>query len=181
MSAQPCPTHIILEPNPSGHRLFYVEILFRAAHAAGQPVILVTTRDAVRSAQYAVHLQEFVDPNVLSLVESGNEGRAIGRFHVRSQCLHRATRLSREYPNAHLVIPELGHFLMPWALRRDRRHLARNSTAFLASPALKPAAAIRYLIRRQYSVRQASAAIARGLILNRLRARVDRVRPGIRL
>ena len=84
--------------------------------------------------------------------------------------MHRAARLSREYPNAHLVIPELGHFLMPWALRRDRRHLARNSTAFLASPALKPAAAIRYLIRRQYSVRQASAAIARGLILNRLRA-----------
>jgi glycosyltransferase involved in cell wall biosynthesis len=145
-------------------------MLVRAARAAEHPIMLVTTRDAVRSTEYAVHLDELVAPNEMSLVENGNDGSAISRLRLRNQVLRRAERLCTEYPNARLVIPELSHFLMPWALRRDRRHLARSSTALLVHPAPTPAAAIRYLIRRQYSVRQTSAALVRGFILKRLRS-----------
>lgn len=168
MSARPSPTRIILEPNPTGHRFFYVELLVRAARAAGHPIMLVTTPSAARSAEYAVHLEGLLGPNDLSLVASRDERSAIGVFHLRSQLLGRAEHLCTEYPDARIVIPELVHFLMPWALRRDRKRLVRSSTALLMRPAPAPAAAIRYLVRRQYSGRQASVALVRGLMLRRL-------------
>ncbi len=124
----------------------------------------------MRSAEYAVHLEGLVAPSELSTVESGNEGTIIGRLRLRNQVLRRAELLRTEYPNAHLLIPELVHFLMPWALRRGRRRLARSSTALLMRPAPRSATTIRYFVRRQYSTRQASVALVRGMILNRLRA-----------
>lgn len=50
------PITVIVEPNPSGHRLYYVRLLADGCHSKGRQVAILTTSVAVESAQWQVHL-----------------------------------------------------------------------------------------------------------------------------
>ena len=50
------PRVLIVEPNPRGHRLYYVRILVHAFKSQGRRVVVLTTTEAVESAEWITHL-----------------------------------------------------------------------------------------------------------------------------
>lgn len=67
----------IVEPNPEGHRLWYVRLLLEAAAAAGSPLpTVVTTARAPQSREWATHLSE-CDPDVRILDEANGWLRVV--------------------------------------------------------------------------------------------------------
>jgi len=106
-------TTAIIESDAGGHRLFYVRL---AVFAAPGPVVLITTRACVDSAEYATHLSELAASGRLAVVEV--EGR--GNFTQRAI---RAAAGGAAGQTVTIVIPEADSWLPSlcrYALTRRR-------------------------------------------------------------
>lgn len=58
---------VVVEPNPGGHRLFYVRVLAEQAARRGFGVVLLTAAGAVEGPEFAVHLRGLVASGVLEV------------------------------------------------------------------------------------------------------------------
>ena len=50
------PLTLIVEPNPKGHRLYYVGLLVESCRSQGRSVLILTTATALKSAEWSTHL-----------------------------------------------------------------------------------------------------------------------------
>ena len=94
-------TIAIIESDAGGHRLLYVRL---AVVAAPGPVVLVTTRACVASAEYATHLSDLAASGRLTVIEV--EGR-----RNSTQRAMRAAQDSAPVSEVTIVIPEADSWL----------------------------------------------------------------------
>jgi len=94
---------LIVEPNPLGHRLHYVKLLIDECRSKGDQVHVLTTTDAVESAEWGVHLS--------------NEKSAIIRRPSNEFSLSKIAEVSARLGVALTVVPEADHHLVSVARR----------------------------------------------------------------
>lgn len=118
------PAYVIVELNPSGHRLFYVKVLTRCAESGGERVALLTLQSTLRSAQYAAQLGDIGDALVVHTM-AGEQG-AHRRILTRVRSLRRAYSIGKQY-HGRVILPDGDVFIVPLLLlgllRRRKRQL----------------------------------------------------------
>lgn len=97
---------LIVEPNPDGHRLYYVALLCAWGRSAGRRVSIVTTPEAASSDEWALHLRD-ADAEV-DVLE-----RPIERFSLED-----VAHLADESGIELVIIPDGDRFLGPLAVGR---------------------------------------------------------------
>lgn len=106
MDTDIAPTTLIVEPNPLGHRLYYVALILDECHSRGDRVVLLTTARAVDSAEWRIHIGRRDLETLL---------RPDDAFDL-SEIAKLATRVGA----ASTILPEADHYLLP-ILRRGWR------------------------------------------------------------
>ncbi|MDN3496515.1 hypothetical protein QL996_11285 [Planococcus sp. APC 4015] len=118
---------LIVEPNPDGHRLYYVALLARWCRSNGLAVTLMTTPRATSSAEWALHMTG---------AEVTVEQRPADWFGIED-----IARLAEQSHSALTVIPDGDRYLMPlvrgaWKSGRRLSVLAMRPDAQNAGPRL---------------------------------------------
>lgn len=116
---------VIVEPDHTGHRYYFVALLCRHAQ---EPVVLITSEHGLTSREFEVHLAGV--PLEVRTVPGRHETTA-QRLKLRWEALGVAAGYGRD---AHVVFPDLDLFLLPWTLHRRAQRSISRSTALLMRP-----------------------------------------------
>lgn len=111
---------LIVEQNPTGHRLFYVRVLVDAALAAGARVVVLLGPDPAPEAEQ-VHLTSVIDRVELLRQPLVSHGEL--------------ARLSRELEADRVVVPDADRFALRLALRRQWQGSGRLSLLIMRESA----------------------------------------------